>query len=160
MQKEEGIIRKTEKDVAWITTVKTAACKSCGSRGSCNAMGGGKEMDVEAINTLGAETGDRVVIGFKTGSLLKLSFMLYIFPILCLIAGGVIGENYAPQYGFNPQVMSPLLGFLLFGISFFVIRFISNKLANNDAYRPKIVKIKARSKDFIQPEMKSQNDVG
>ena len=35
---------------------------------------GGKEMEVEAINTADARVGDRIVLNIKTGSLLKRRF--------------------------------------------------------------------------------------
>ena len=96
MTKEEGVVIKTDTATAWIKTIKTSACASCSAKSSCHTMGGGKEMEVEAINTAGARIGDRVVIGFETASLLKASFLLYVFPILGLILGAFIGQTAAP----------------------------------------------------------------
>ena len=49
MNTEEGVVIRIDAKNAWIKTVKTGACESCSSRGACNTLGGGKEMEVEAM---------------------------------------------------------------------------------------------------------------
>ena len=44
-------------------------------------------MEVDAVNSVGAQVGDRIMLYFETGSLLKATFLLYIFPILCMLLG-------------------------------------------------------------------------
>ena len=141
MNTEEGVVIKTDLKNAWIKTTKTSACKSCSSRGACNTMGGGKEMEVEAMNTAGAQIGDRVVIGFETGPLLKVSFLLYIFPILALIIGAVIGHNGAPYVSLDPSAASIVSGFFLVFLSVLFIRRKGKQLATQNQYRPKVIRI-------------------
>ena len=93
MATEEGIVIKIDSSTAWVKTTKTHACKACGARASCNVMGGGKEMEVEAINYAGAKVGEKVVLFFETSPLLKATFMLYVLPVLFLIAGAFIGTR-------------------------------------------------------------------
>ena len=52
-------------------------------------------MEVEAFNTADARVGDRIVLNIKTASLLKATFLLYVFPILAMIAGEVLGQTVA-----------------------------------------------------------------
>ena len=122
MNTEEGVVIRIDTKNAWIKTVKTGACESCSSRGACQTLGGGQEMEVEAINSADAQIGDRVVIGFETGPLLKVSFLIYIFPILALITGAVIGQTCAPYLSLDPSAASMVSGFFLVFLSVLFIR--------------------------------------
>lgn len=141
MNTEEGVVIRTDAKNAWIKTTKTSACKSCSSRGACNTLGGGREMEVEALNTAGARIGDRVVIGFATGPLLKVSFLLYIFPILALIVGAAVGQTAAPYLSLNPSATSIVFGFFLVFLSLVFVRKKGNRLAAREEYRPKVIRI-------------------
>ncbi len=103
-------------------------------------------MIVEARNPAGAKVGDRVVLSFETSSLLKALFLLYVFPIICMIAGAVVGHKFAIIYNYNDSVMSAISGFLFFFLAIIVIRLTSDKLAEKDAYKPKIIRILSKSK--------------
>lgn len=99
-------------------------------------------MEVEALNVANAKEGDIVVISFETSSLLKASFLLHIFPILCMIAGAVIGQEAAKSYELDLSVVSAAGGFLFFILSFVVVRLLGNRMAKKNEYRPKIIRIK------------------
>ncbi|MBL0717636.1 MAG: SoxR reducing system RseC family protein [Desulfosarcina sp.] len=147
MATEEGIITKIDATTAWAKTTRSSSCASCSSRDSCNVMEeGGKEMIVEARNPAGAKVGDRVVLSFETSSLLKALFLLYVFPIICMIAGAVAGHKLAAIYNYNDSVISAISGFLFFFLAIIVIRLTSDKLAEKDAYKPKIIRILSKSK--------------
>lgn len=98
-------------------------------------------MEVETINTAGAGIGDRVVIGFQTSSLLKISFLVYIFPILSMIIGAIIGQKIALFYSLDESFLSAIFGFLFFFFAFLFIKTKGSKLAKKNEYRPKIIKI-------------------
>lgn len=142
MATEEGIVIKIESTTtAWVKTSKTDACKACSARSSCHSIGGGKEMEVEAINHAGAQVGQKVVLSFDTSPLLKATFLLYVFPILTMIAGAFVGQQLAPNFNFDPSLLSAIFGFLFFGLTILFVRSKGNKLAKQDEYRPKIIRI-------------------
>jgi len=139
---EKGVVGKLGIDTAWVKTVKSSSCKSCASRDSCAEGGGGKQMEVEAINTIGAQIGDEVLINVATSSFVKATFLLYVFPILCMIAGAVIGQNYGSSLiGLEGSDASVLFGFAFFFVSVVIVKIYGNKLGKNNEYRPRIVKI-------------------
>ena len=142
MATEEGIVIKLEADRAWVKTKKSASCESCASRKSCNVMGGGNDMEVEAINTAGASVGDRVVMNFETSSLLKATFLLYVFPIICMFLGALVGQEIAPAVGLGKSAASAVSGFLFFFFSILFVRVKANKMGNESRYQPKIIRIK------------------
>lgn len=140
MATEEGFVIKLESaTTARVKTNKKSACKGCASRDSCNAMG--NEMEVEALNPAGAQVGDRILLKIETASFLKATFLLYVFPVLCMIVGAIIGQRYAPLLKMDASALSALLGFLFFFLSILFVKFKGNRMAAQSAYRPKIVKI-------------------
>ena len=147
MATEEGIVFKlgaSGAGTAWVKTTRSSACESCSSRSACHTGGGGKEMEVEAINTVNAKVGDRIVLNIKTTSLLKATFLLYVFPILAMIAGALVGQTVAGMRGSDPSGLSALFGFLFFGLAFVAIRIIGKVLSKDASYKPEIIKIRGR----------------
>jgi sigma-E factor negative regulatory protein RseC len=138
---EQGVVIKTDAGATWVKTTKTGACEGCSAKGSCHAAGTSEEMEVEVINEVGAKAGDRIVLSFETGSLLKATFLLYMFPILVLILGAVIGQETASYFGFNSSGFSAVTGFSFFGAALLIVKIRGNQLAKKNEYRPKIIKI-------------------
>lgn len=143
---EEGIVFKLGDPgagTAWVKTMRSSACASCSSRDACNMdSGGGKEMEVEAMNLANAKVGDRIVLNVKTTALLKATFLLYVFPILAMIAGALLGQTMAGMRGGDPSVWAALTGFLFFGLAFLIIRFADRCLSGNTSYKPVIIKVR------------------
>ena len=98
-------------------------------------------MEVEAINDAGAKVGDRIVLSFETTSLLKACFLIYVLPILIMIAGAAIGFNTAPLLNFNPSGLSAVFGFSALILAFWFVKSRGNRMAQNAKYRPKIIRI-------------------
>jgi sigma-E factor negative regulatory protein RseC len=138
---EQGVVLRTESEAAWVKTIRSSACEGCTAKGSCHSMGAGQEMEVKALNPAGAREGDRIVLSFETRSLLKATFLIYVFPIIFLIAGAALGQMLAPLMAFNPSALSALLGFAFFFTALFIIKSRANKMAQRNAYQPKITKI-------------------
>ena len=140
---ERGIVKKTYNSHALVVSTKSSACESCSSKGACNVMGGGNEAEIEALNTAGAMEGDAVLISFKTSSLFKLTFLLYIFPVIFLFIGAITGEKIAVSMNSDPSKISALLSFVLFFISLGIVIFTSRNLEKKKEYKPEIIKVVA-----------------
>ena len=141
MATEQGIVLRTDSQTAWVKTVRSSACDGCSAKGSCHAMGGGRDMEVKAINTAGARVGDRIVLSFETPSLLKATFLIYVFPIILLIVGAGLGQMLAPAIDLNSSALSVLLGFAFFFSALIIVKARANKMAKKQAYQPKVIKI-------------------
>lgn len=141
MATERGIVTKIDSTTAWVKTTRTSACRTCSAKSSCSTGESGKEMEVEAINEAGAQIGDRIIISIETASLLKASFLLYVFPILLMIAGAVIGQKTGPVFDIDPSLFSAIVGFLFFFISFWFVKSRGNSMAQKNEYKPKIIRI-------------------
>ena len=141
MPTERGVVTRVEGRNAWVTTSRSSSCEGCASRGACHLSQHEDEMEVRAINAAGAAVGDRVVISLQAASYLKASFMLYVFPVLAMIAGAVLGQESAPLVDADPGLLSVVCGFLFFLLAIVLIRFRGNRMARSDAYQPRISKI-------------------
>jgi sigma-E factor negative regulatory protein RseC len=144
MATEDGIVTRIVNDRAWVKTVRSGGCESCSSRDACHSTGDRKEMEVEAINDVGAVAGDQVQVRFDTGKLMGISFFIYVFPVLMMIAGAVLGQKMAPLYQMSESTGSALAGFGFFGLAFLVIRWVSSTLAGKQDYQPRIARIVTR----------------
>ena len=143
---ENGIVTKATPDTAWVTTTRSAACESCSSKESCGGgHHGSKEMTVSVKNTLGVDTGDLVIIGMETRPMIILSFLLYVFPIILLVIGALIGDSLAPVLGVNESLAAMAVGFTLFAAAFLVLRNKQNSLSQRKDFRPFLVRKRART---------------
>ena len=145
MATEEGMVIKTGPATARIKTTRSGACESCASRGACSTIGGGQEMEVEALNPVGAREGDHVVINFESSALLKISFLLYVFPVICMLVGALLGHWLGLTLGLSGSAVSVISAVLFFLLAFLIIKFRGDKLAQKDGYRPKVVRILKRA---------------
>ncbi len=97
-------------------------------------------MTLKVKNTLGVEQGDQVVIGLETKPMLFLAFLLYVFPIICLLIGALAGDALAPLISMDASLGALILGGTGFAAAFLIIRANHSRLNNNDEYKPFLVK--------------------
>ncbi len=138
---KEGVVTEVGKKGVWVTTIRSKSCDSCTSRDSCGEHSNAQEMTIQVENSLNASTGDRVVVGFRTAPLLKIAFILYVFPIIIMIVGAAIGEAIAVRLGTDKSITSMVVGILFFASSFFIIRVMNNILANKKEYKPFLMRL-------------------
>ncbi len=145
MTTEEGVVVEVSGRMARVRTQKTGACESCSAKSSCHVLGGGKEMEVEVVNIAAAGIGDRVLIAFETASLVKASFLIYVLPILGMMAGGFLGQGIASYLGWNSAASSIVTAFGFLGLSFVFVRAKGNRMSRKEIYQPKIIRILDRA---------------
>jgi len=141
MATEQGVVTRIESGTTWVKAVRSSACDGCTSKGFCHVSGDGNETEVAVINEAGAGVGDRIVLSFQTASLLKASFLLYLFPILVLICGAALGQAVAPRWGLDPSMLSAVAGVSFFVAGMLLIHPVARAMARKEEYRPRIIKI-------------------
>jgi sigma-E factor negative regulatory protein RseC len=80
-------------------------------------------------------------MNFKTSSLLKATFLVYVLPILFLILGAGLGYKLGSHFDTSLSASSAICGFLFFFIAVWLMKRQANALAHKEDYQPKIVKI-------------------
>ena len=111
----------------------------------CGAHSGEQEREVEVVNEVGAAVGDRIQLSIATGSLMKATFLLYLFPVLCMLAGGIAGQAIATRRHWDPSLFSVIAALVCLAISILAVRFGGNRMARKAAYQPRIIRILARN---------------
>ena len=139
MATEKAIVINTGGGTARVRTLPSEACAGCSSCGSCNAQR--QDAEVEVINEVGARVGDRILIDIKTSAFLKATFLLYVFPIIGLTAGAMLGVQFAEYYGYDASACSAASGFGAFFLTVAFVRIQGNRMGRERAYQPKIIKI-------------------
>ncbi|MGE5256760.1 MAG: SoxR reducing system RseC family protein [Hyphomicrobiales bacterium] len=145
MASEEGVVIRIDAAGTWVKTVRGEFCDGCSSKGACHTMGGGKEMEVAVINPIEAGIGDRVVLKLEASPFLKATFLIYMFPILLLVAGATVGEWISQTFRLDSPWPSMLLGFGLLVAGLGVMKTMAQRLAKRDEYRPRITRVIGRA---------------
>jgi sigma-E factor negative regulatory protein RseC len=145
MATEQGVVVRADASGTWVKTLRSDSCESCSSKSTCHTLGGGKEMEVSAINSIGARVGDRVVLRMDTGAFLKGTFLVYMFPILLLVSGAALGEWAAHASHLQSPLASILCGFGGLILGLILMRRVANRLAQRDDYRPHISRVIGRA---------------
>jgi sigma-E factor negative regulatory protein RseC len=144
MIEEQGTIIETRNDIAFISTERGSECDSCGSKSLCKP-GEGEDMTmvVEAQNLIDAKVGERVIFTVGAATVLRAGMMLYLVPLLCFIAGVVVGQVLGPELmpEKNLDLVSAVLGFVFVAISFVGIRIYGKRAETNNTYRPTVVRV-------------------
>ena len=100
-------------DIAMIMVRRHDVCDKCGGCGA--AISGRGENYIEAQNIVNAQVGHTVKVTSDTGQVLKASFVVYIVPILALLAGILLGQEFGAVLGLLAR--EELVG-LFFGVAF------------------------------------------
>ncbi|MBW2615730.1 MAG: SoxR reducing system RseC family protein, partial [Deltaproteobacteria bacterium] len=132
---EQGVVEEIVQQKAVVRIQKGASCAGCESRGSCMVMAD-KAVLVEVANELGANVGDIVEVGMPSGSLMKLSLLVYFFPVLGFVAGAFIAAAWAESLHMDSTTASLLGGFVAMAITFFVLIWLSRGALDRGEYRP------------------------
>lgn len=141
MTSEEGTITKVEGEKTWVLVRRSSMCEGCKSKRTCNTLSNSMNMESEAINTVGGKVGDRVLLKIESGSLLKISFIFYMIPVLALLVGAIIGIEVGTYLKSDPELFSLLIGIITCAISFLIIRIFAKRLYKNKSYIPEIIRI-------------------
>lgn len=128
---QNGIVKKLHTNTAEVEIHRSAACgESCAACGLCP----GKTAVVAAANEIRADVGDSVTIDMADKKVLGAAFLVYIVPLIALIAGYFIG--YAV---FKSELPSVGIAFLLMAVTFGIIILCDKRLKKR--YTPRIVSI-------------------
>lgn len=109
-------------DKAKVLVRRHDVCSKCGGCGI--SLSGKGENFVEALNTVNAAVGQTVRVTSDTGQVLKASFVVYIVPVLFLLAGIALGK----QFGGEPAGL--IIGVIFLLLSYLLVRAYDRKVAH------------------------------
>lgn len=135
MIEETAHVVETQGEYAWVEAQRRSSCGSCAVKGcgtgALSKILGKRGQRMKVLNPVDAKAGEEVVLGIREQDLLKGSLAVYIVPLLTMLAGALLGEVLAPQWGSDSEALSLSLGLLgLAGGFFWLYRY--NRVLSRD----------------------------
>ncbi|MCW8919331.1 MAG: SoxR reducing system RseC family protein [Gammaproteobacteria bacterium] len=144
MVEESGLVVATEGEMAWVETSRRSSCGSCEAKGcgtgALSQVLGRRRQRLRVKNPIAAATGDAVVLGLPEAALLQGAVVVYLVPLLALLAGGLLGEIVAPQLALTPEVGSILFALGALACSFLWLRRFNRRAADDDRFNAVILR--------------------
>ena len=133
-----GLVTENRGDTALVNLQRHLTCESCGR---CGLLSGANKRDIiiEAINPIGAEEGQRVLLESDDNQIIFLSFMLYLVPVAALALGILLWiYTIAPYFGMEgrQELQAVAVGFGLMALVFLFLRTWDNRVKDNPRYKP------------------------
>jgi sigma-E factor negative regulatory protein RseC len=104
MIEEQAQVIGIDGDTLLLQANTQSACGSCSAQKGCGTsvlskVVGRKFSRFHAINNVGAEVGDTVIVGIAEDALIKGSLMMYILPLMSMFLFAVLADlNLAASY--------------------------------------------------------------
>ncbi|MCL6417155.1 SoxR reducing system RseC family protein [Aestuariirhabdus sp. Z084] len=142
MVEEKGIAVAIEQDAIWVETRRQSTCSSCSSRSMCgqellNKLGGtGTCHQVRALNRYPVRVGDTVTIAIPEQVIVKGAFLVYLLPLLLMMAGLVLAEWLSLAEGW--VILGAFSGLLA---GFAVVGLRSRWLHRNQEVQPHVINV-------------------
>lgn len=142
MIEEQGTVVALDEKAVWVEVVRTSSCASCSAKAGC---GQGlaqslafkqKKNSVRALTPLQLSVGDMVTIGVPERMLVASSIMVYLLPLLSLLAFATLGHLLALS---EPAIIG--LSILGFSLSLLAVRYYAQHYANSDAMQPVVLRV-------------------
>ncbi|CAH2212637.1 SoxR reducing system RseC family protein [Tepidibacter aestuarii] len=139
--RQTGVVISTNENTAILNMQRHSACASCGGCGMGKEES--KEMQIEAVNRVGAKKGDFVEVDVSTPNVLKAAAIAYVIPLIVLFVGIVISSKVLTiiNYSSNVETMSAIIGTLLMSVAFMIIKKNEPKFRKSEEYTPVITNI-------------------
>ncbi|WP_144391403.1 SoxR reducing system RseC family protein [Pleionea sediminis] len=118
----------------WISAVQKSSCDSCSTSNTCGtgilSKVFGRQLQLLKLeNTIGAKSGDEVIVQVPNAGLLLGSSVIYLVPIVFLFVGAVFTEALLFSEGI--VVVGGVLGFILgLGTSKLLTQKLSRRILN------------------------------
>ena len=141
MIEERGRIVKVDDGFVWVEALRKSTCGSCQAQNSCgegilNRLKSSRSHAyIRASNRYPVTEGDEVTIALPEEAVVSASLLVYLFPLLLLLAGAAIGAGLELA---EPLVIVLSLTGLLSGFGF--VRWWTAREKTEDQYQPQVLR--------------------
>jgi len=136
IKEEEGIIIEISKDnIARVKVGRHNECKNCG------ACPGDNSVIMDAKNPIEAKIGQRIAFEMKDTNILMAAFVVYIVPLVAVVAGVFVGQIIAKEFGYSVRGFQIGGGIITFILSMINIKHFDKYAHNNEKMQPVITRI-------------------
>ncbi len=145
MIKTQAQVMKNGKDFLVVRCQQKTSCGSCASKGQCGTgiVSGafpGKIFDISIPSALNLEVGTGVEIGLEEETLLKSALLVYILPLVFVVAGAFFGRFLAPIMMMGEGLII-FFSFLSGLVGLAVTRVFARKLERKLHTQPRFIRV-------------------
>jgi positive regulator of sigma E activity len=164
MREQIGVVVDTlDGGRANVGTSRLNACDGCGKTSGCHScLTLSRTMISTVQNPIGALSGDIVKIRHTTGGMWTGAFLMYIMPILGLMAGAFAGYGLSRTGNINETAASIILGLSGLALGIAGVYYYANSRGGSAGLTPRIAEIVQRNpkpeagSPFADPEIPKQ----
>jgi sigma-E factor negative regulatory protein RseC len=141
MDKEKALVIKVLDDGKVIVEMELdTSCSTCASKSSC-IVHGNVLRQVTAIDSIGVIKGQIVNLKHNPTEKVKAAVVLFLIPVLFLIAGFFLGSNLAVKAGreASSESWGILSGIVFIALSFIIVRQVNRNFERHKKHLPIIV---------------------
>ena len=128
--------------LAKVSVGSSSECRGCSAKSYCHGTED-KTRIMTAVNRAGAKVGDEVAFAVDPGKVVLSAMLLWIMPIVALIAGYLVGG----YFGDVPVAVLTAFGFM--AVSYLILRIIDRIAAGGTSFYPVITEIIEKSPDRV-----------
>ena len=146
-----GIVVSNENSgLARVATFRSPACGGCGtSSGGCPGCSSGAKVISLVTNPVGAKSGDTVRVKLDSKELLKGAMILYLLPVVTLLAGALAGAGIGADLGWHQTAGSVSGGLLGLFLGFLMVKLIDRSRWVRRRLSPSITAVIQRSTESV-----------
>ncbi|AEE96135.1 MAG: sigma-E factor negative regulatory protein RseC [Clostridiales bacterium] len=142
---ETGVVLELNGTQAKIGIQRSDACDKCGA---CRFADRNQQMILTVDNTINAKVGDEVQIELGSGRLLSATFIIYVIPLIALLAGVALGYWLAGALGAQSgDIYGAITGIALAALSFGLIKLFEPRIRKSGRYIPTIKRVIYKDKN-------------
>ncbi len=140
-------------DALWVDTIQRSTCNACSQRAGCGQYALNKlhpqrpthlKIPFNGVFKHDFATGDFVKIGVPHGLVLKSALVVYILPLMAMLAGAMVADRL-----FGTDLAAGLGGLLGLVFGFFAVRMYSNRAAKHADSQPVLVSADTEKNCYI-----------
>ena len=142
MIEERARVISVDRGHAWVETQRQSTCGSCAVNKGCGTsvlakVLGKRRSRVRAIDSVGVNLGDEVMVGIEESALVRGSIAIYTAPLIGMLALALLASGLWPDAGEPLVVLAGVGGFAL-GLAW--IRLFSRRVSLDPRYQPVILR--------------------
>ena len=146
MIEEQAQVIAIESDFITVEGIVKSTCSGCQQLDSCGSGQIAKAFPHKKTTYLissdkPVKIGDRVLIGLSEKVLLSAAWQVYMWPLIGLFIGSLLGQFLVEQQIISHELFALLIGILGGGLGFYLARRQQSKLLNMPQWSPILLKI-------------------
>lgn len=141
MKERARVIKKVDGQ-SLVQIIRTSACSHCDEK--CMLADDShevEEMEVLVNDPIGAEVGSMVELEMGAKPILFSAFIVYLLPLVAIIAGYFAGSNLLNSLISNSEIAGILGSVVSFFLSFLLLRLFDKKAGSKSYFHPKITRV-------------------